>query len=247
MYNFAIEESGQLRRGGPINIPALAYETYLQFREHPILGNIYRETLERLRRIKNSAIRAKIAQQEVQNYVDEAMAHPLVKKFVSCKKGCAACCHTQVSITEDEAKLLATLVSKGHSIDWHRLHIQAGTKNGAKDFFKLDYNLRRCVFLDGNNACSIYEQRPMVCRTNNVLSEPKLCETMDGKQHPIRMVKTEKANMAMMGAFQANKKNGALPIMLMNIFNKKMNKNGVLTSGQRMRKKLRRVLSLQPK
>lgn len=94
------------------------------------------------------------------------------------------------------------------------MYIQANVENDAKKWFEIPYELRGCVFLDEKGACSIYEDRPSVCRTNNVLSSPKLCETKDGKEKAIRLLNTEKADMAMIAGYEASGEAGTLPTML---------------------------------
>ena len=42
---------------------------------------------------------------------------------------------------------------------------------------------RKCVFLNDQNECTIYDDRPSVCRTNTVLSDPAACSTEDGKEN----------------------------------------------------------------
>ncbi len=138
----------------------------------------------------------------------------LVKENVSCKSGCAACCHTQVSITFDEAELLASKIVEGTEVDLRRLRKLADTQNNAEDFYRLSYEDRACPFLGDGNICSAYEDRPSVCRTNNVVSDPVLCETKDGNEKPVRLLNTHKADMIVMASFKNSKENGALPTML---------------------------------
>ena len=43
----------------------------------------------------------------------------------TCTKGCGACCHLEVEVTQDEGELLAQVVLDGHSINRERLELQA--------------------------------------------------------------------------------------------------------------------------
>ncbi|MEK2644955.1 YkgJ family cysteine cluster protein [Bdellovibrio sp. BCCA] len=100
----------------------------------------------------------------------------------SCQKGCSACCHMEVEITSYEAEILGSLVHAGHSIERSRLQRQSQRtlqdplwREGVRDLSN------RCIFLNNEGACSIYENRPVMCRRHSVTSPAKNCETQDGK------------------------------------------------------------------
>ena len=57
--------------------------------------------------------------------VKELFKDEAVTKNVSCKESCSACCHTQVSITSDEANLLVDEIVNGKKIDLRRLRLLA--------------------------------------------------------------------------------------------------------------------------
>ena len=81
--------------------------------------------------------------------------------YTPCKKGCSACCHYSVSISDVEIE-----------------YIEKKTKKRKKKLFSSAENFHGtpCPFLyDG--CCSIYEARPFVCRRHVVLtSTNKWCE-----------------------------------------------------------------------
>ncbi|EQC50164.1 flagellin N-methylase [Bacteriovorax sp. BSW11_IV] len=109
---------------------------------------------------------------------------------------------------------MASIIIEGHDIDLKRLYIQSEAQNDDVKWFKTPYDIRRCVFLNNKNECSIYENRPAVCRTNMVMSDPSDCATMDGKQRPIRLINTDKANMAIMAGYTVARTGGTLPYLL---------------------------------
>ncbi len=154
----------------------------------------------------------------------------MVKENVSCKSGCSACCHTQVSITSDEASLLVKQIVSGAEVDLRRLRLLADTGNNAEEFYKLSYEDRACPFLGAGDTCTVYENRPSVCRTNHVVSEPVLCETRDGQEQAVRLLNTHRADMIMMAFFKNSKENGALPKMLWKALKRleKTNSNAVV-------------------
>lgn len=99
---------------------------------------------------------------------------------VSCKKGCSACCHMEVEVTNYEAEILKEVLEKGHAIDRERLKVQSqrGLQDQAwREGMRNSNN--PCVFLDGEGSCGIYENRPVMCRRHSVTSPAKNCETLD--------------------------------------------------------------------
>ena len=197
-----------------MNLPAICAQTYNRYKDHSPLIQITRAIFKKLKKISDPIKRARLIHREIDQAIEEVFEDTSVKNFVSCRKGCSACCHTQVSVTQDEAKLLANLVTKGMFVDLYTLRQQAEAGNRSDTWYGLSHNQRRCPFLGSNNECRVYADRPSVCRTNYVVSEPKLCSTEDGTEKPIRLLKTDKANMIMAAHFLANEVNGALPKML---------------------------------
>jgi len=119
---------------------------------------------------------------------------------ISCRKGCAACCRQYVPISPAEARLMVELVEEmpepGRSIikqrfeaaverfkesevmetamDYNRLS-EAKRMKMVKDYFQLGI---ACPFLE-NESCSIYADRPLICREYMVISSPRHCATLD--------------------------------------------------------------------
>lgn len=117
---------------------------------------------------------------------------------ISCCKGCAACCKAQpVPVTPPEALALARLVEalpeprrsdvrqrfaervarlRAAGLVDAFLQRQAGlTKDEARAIAQRYFHLRlACPFLD-NDSCSIYAERPFVCRQYLVTSPAALC------------------------------------------------------------------------
>lgn len=119
---------------------------------------------------------------------------------LSCQKGCGACCKRQyVETTEAEAYRLAQVLEG--LPEAHRARVEA---RFARNRIVLDeaalfepmmsYNVRSearpawvrqfphlgiaCPFLE-DGACSIYEERPLVCREYLVTSPPEACDHPD--------------------------------------------------------------------
>lgn len=92
---------------------------------------------------------------------------------VQCRKGCAFCCHINVTVTKLEVKLMKDHARrKGNKIDEQQIKNQLDlneTTHGQSKF-------SQCAFLK-NNTCSVYEARPFACRNYMVVSPPLLCDT----------------------------------------------------------------------
>lgn len=95
---------------------------------------------------------------------------------ITCTKGCSACCHMEVEITNYEAEILFDLIDTGHVIDRPRLQTQSQRPpqdNAWRQRSRITEN--RCVFLGEDEACSIYESRPVMCRRHSVTTPAINC------------------------------------------------------------------------
>lgn len=198
-----------------MKFPAVAMATYNRLKDNPIFLAITDFVLRTLRNEKSAIKRARMVHEFVDDCNDDILNHKIIQEMSPCKKGCAACCHTEVSVTPDEAELLALRVRNGVSVDLQRLHIQKTTQDKKQSFYTIPYELRACVFLGEDNQCRVYEDRPSVCRTNVVIGDAEQCSTQSGTMGPMRLVKTERADMAIMGLFMLNpSENDILPNLL---------------------------------
>lgn len=196
-----------------MNVPAIAQKTFDLLKNEMLAIEIVQLVLKKLGKLHDPVKRARF----VHRLVDEAVSLPFssstVKERSPCKKGCSACCHTQVSVTRDEAKLLALKIEEGLEIDLGRLLTQAGAKNTSSEYYALSFEQRKCVFLDGEGACRVYEDRPSVCRTNVVLGNADQCDTKE-EIKPTRLVKTHEADLVVYADFLHSEDSGTLSYML---------------------------------
>jgi Fe-S-cluster containining protein len=116
--------------------------------------------------------------------VNEALARfkatkPELMEQVRCGKGCAHCCRLWVGITRDDAALLAERVRAGTaSADAERLEAQRHWDTPMV-FVGKPAAQASCVFLGPDGACTVYEDRPTICRALLVASDPELCRADD--------------------------------------------------------------------
>jgi hypothetical protein len=118
-----------------------------------------------------------------------------------------------VSVTSSEAKLLVEKIRDGAEYNRERLQKQAQTLDSTQNFYKLSHEDRKCIFLNQEGLCGVYEDRPSVCRTNAVLGNASQCDTTSGLQ-PTVLVKTPTSDLVIIASFIASKVNGALAHMV---------------------------------
>lgn len=116
------------------------------------------------------ASRAHVLHALIEREVQKADSIP-----TSCKVGCSACCHLEVEVTPDEASLLADIIESGHPVDFERLELQSRKKRQDSSWLLGVSTSNRCVFLGDQGACSIYEDRPSICRKHSVVSPAENC------------------------------------------------------------------------
>jgi Fe-S-cluster containining protein len=95
---------------------------------------------------------------------------------IRCGKGCSFCCHYHVDITDDEADLLIQF-SKENNIKIDKPHLEKQKDKNVDNWDDLKYAERRCVFLNTDGSCRVYQRRPVSCRALQVITDPKLCST----------------------------------------------------------------------
>lgn len=86
-----------------------------------------------------------------------------LEPYVACKAGCTHCCHMNTMIYEHEAVRLAEVTGRKMVRLPYRPLDQVALE-GTR------FNGRPCTFLV-ENKCSVYEDRPLVCRTHHSLRE----------------------------------------------------------------------------
>ena len=100
------------------------------------------------------------------------------KSKISCRKGCAHCCHLFVSVSVREA-----VVIKGFCED-NNMPLDEDYLTTQSKYTPENYTTQEktaCVFLNERNECKIYDVRPLACRKYFVITEPKLCNS---KEYP---------------------------------------------------------------
>lgn len=129
--------------------------------------------------------------------VDRDIDRATRERPVSCRKGCAACCRQLTGVTLIEAQHIAASHPDIVGLRAAALRDQAawiaetGDRLGTSDLHVGDPRARipladawwdagqRCVFLADDNTCTVYEARPLACRTWLVTTDPALCASAE--------------------------------------------------------------------
>lgn len=196
------------------SFPQVALRSYLKLKDYPQFLRFTQAVITTLAKMINSTERVRFVHDMIDQEMNDLFQNEAVKKLTACQKGCAACCHTQVSVTKDEANLLAERIMEGHPIHWDNFHLQVKADNNTTDYMSINYSNRACIFLDSDNLCSVYEDRPSVCRTNAVVGSADQCKNDDGQFRTQQILNTYNADMIIMGAYLHSEDNGALPSMI---------------------------------
>ena len=87
------------------------------------------------------------------------------KEYIFCKKGCSLCCeHGDYPLSELEFHYLYTAYEQLND------SIKTEINKNIEEIKKQNLELYSCPFLI-NNSCSVYNNRPFVCRSFGVLTE----------------------------------------------------------------------------
>lgn len=131
------------------------------------------------------------------------------KKEMTCSKGCSFCCHDLIIIHPDEYNYIYKLAKK-HKIKTNK-KVSKLFNSTKKE--QLKWHHKRCPFLTDNDVCSIYEFRPMICRTHNSSDKKELCFNPD-KNIPHKQIYINEADAYMLGLFVLTKAYDLEPTIL---------------------------------
>ena len=104
------------------------------------------------------------------------------KSPITCLPGCASCCHHPILVSILEGvSVYRYLLDTGR---WTAA-LQAALKEASDRQYGVNYtiwllSLTPCSFLGSDKHCTIYEQRPFICRIYHATSDPYYC-------HPHRL------------------------------------------------------------
>jgi len=125
---------------------------------------ITKPTVDPLKKVRN-----------IYRFTDWLVEHAGISKAAVCQKGCTHCCYLDVDVSLLEAAYIAK----------HTPYTQVYRERRIRRGYHL--NRQYCDFLDqGTGTCTIYEYRPMACRTFFAFDSPELCDKNNGiEEHAI--------------------------------------------------------------
>ncbi len=110
-----------------------------------------------------------------------------IEHLAACRKGCCHCCHIPVVAFSSEAGILARVT--GRTLHEPAVEDSILVRDLLSDRIPMEFKLPSfdrhdgmpCPFLrDG--ACTVYEHRPLICRTHfNLDDDDLLCRVIPGK------------------------------------------------------------------
>lgn len=104
--------------------------------------------------------------------------------LAACKSGCSHCCHIPVKLSGMEAREIGLAIGREPVVQRDHLALEATSYSNP------------CPFLV-SDRCSIYEHRPVVCRTHmNMDQDELLCRLTSGMDIPVPYIDTREFMMA---------------------------------------------------
>lgn len=135
--------------------------------------------LGKLRESENTR-RASEAAEIAQRLAEASLAASPPRVKIACTKGCSYCCHTFVAITAPEAFRLAGAVRSAKArLDPAEIRRRAETLIGLSPQARIGAKLPCPLLIDG--ACSVYAERPLVCRQATSLDLAACLDEFEGR------------------------------------------------------------------
>lgn len=126
---------------------------------------------------------------------------------ITCRKGCAFCCHNQVMISEIEASAIWEYC-KLNDIDIDIEYLRRQTNLDEQSHPRASNSA--CVFLGIDRSCKIYEFRPLICRKYKVASDPKFCDVKTAGRHGVLEVTNAEQEMLLAALGNVAKSNDSI-------------------------------------
>ena len=168
-------------------------------------------------------LKAKLSERDNQRRASEAAAlaqslnetsltaRPPVRVTIACCKGCSYCCYGFVGILPAEAFRLAEAVRAGRSgkLDVVTVRARAAPLRGLGPGERIGAKLA-CPLLGDGGLCSVYADRPLVCRQATSLSLPACIEEFEGvdpegriEVSTVHLAHSSNAHVVLLGALAA--------------------------------------------
>jgi len=171
-------------------------------REDKAIDSKVENLVKKLKHLNPGSKRAR----EILKMIDQVKSN----EPTACKRGCSHCCKHNQLITSDEADLLV----KVGDVDREYLEMQLEFCEDPVFWWKLPYVYSKCIFLD-NDQCTVYKDRPSICRNHAVNSVPENCSNGHDRIFETTPVCNEKAEIIASAArILPEQKTGMMPQMI---------------------------------
>lgn len=127
-------------------------------------------TFQEVKKVWTMAAKAVLAMEDNREFLYKLIYHNDSIK-TSCQKGCSHCCHINVDALPFEAERLWALYDRSKDDV-----VKEQAQHSEENYGVLPREKAACVFLK-DNACSIYDERPFVCRMQLVATPAEFCDT----------------------------------------------------------------------
>jgi Fe-S-cluster containining protein len=172
----------------------------------------YSNQYETLRKENNAESVSTAIHGAVEDAIKELISNEK-EKTPSCGKGCSFCCYLKTDISDDEAVLLTEYSREiGFEIDYNYLEEQIVKTD--EEFLKIPYAKRKCVFLNEEGACSVYEHRPIACRKLIVVSNSEDCDTENKSGERVARLASVEAESISVAVLNTRKSGGLAEMMI---------------------------------
>jgi len=129
---------------------------------------------------------------------------------ISCTGKCSFCCHSRILVSYDEGIHIRTHIKeKGIVVDQDRLKVQKQSKD--MHFRDISWQDKACSLLsdpdeNGDRQCTIYDERPIICRTHNSTEDPANCDRSEDEAKSVGEVRIIMADALMSASIIAGGK-----------------------------------------
>ena len=85
-----------------------------------------------------------------------------------CRQGCASCCLVELSVSRVEAEGIEQALEGLDDEAQDRLAARLSARLSKRQHAEQADTKPRCIMLEEDGACAVYEARPLVCRTQGL-------------------------------------------------------------------------------
>jgi Fe-S-cluster containining protein len=121
--------------------------------------------------------------------VDNIKEKSGIDSKTSCTGKCSFCCHSNILVSHDEGIYIRTVVKqKGIIPNQERIKKQKSSRD--IHFKDISWQDKACSLLsdpdeNGDRQCTIYEDRPIICRVHNSTEDPIVCDRSEDDEKPV--------------------------------------------------------------